>query len=604
MSEFNIGTDINLLKLLATRLLIQGTSGSGKSYALRYMEETFSGHVQQIIFDPEGEFVTLREKFPFALVAVDGGDIPLNIHHVQILAQMILKTRLSVIIDLYDLTEEDRVQFVGDFMKHVMLQPKKDWHEVLVYIDEAQLFCPEGTVTYSSHFIRDYVTRGRKRGYGIVMATQRLALLDKSVAALLSNKMIGLTTMDIDIARAAFDLGITKKQAQTMGISALEQGDFFGFGPAFSVRNLFKFHIPAVQTTHLDPSLGFNTIIYRETIPVPEAIRGILSQMKDLPAQAERQLETEKDMLEEITRLREQLVKEKSHRPITDTTELTRLAKERDELAQKLSDQKGAFQSLDRTYKYLMARLRELFDFATGPHLNGLPIIPEGENNKGIIWSNLAAEPVIHPKKHVVTMTEHSGPIEIPQPEITPVIIEDITDYGPHGEGMPTPKPYNKCEKAILEWLARFNKESFNLWQLAFGTGYSQNSGSFGQALVRLQKDALIKKEDSQYSIDKAAKTAIFAILGIHGWDDGCLMLSSYDHVLDNASSRILEFLCAHPNTIYDRKQLADHLGYSETSGSFGQALGYLHRLDLMDKSKYGYALANRFTPRPAARNK
>ena len=77
MSEINIGIQINLQKLLDTRLLIQAGSGGGKSYALRKVIESIGNQVQQIIIDPEGEFVTLREKFDFALVS-KGGDIPLS----------------------------------------------------------------------------------------------------------------------------------------------------------------------------------------------------------------------------------------------------------------------------------------------------------------------------------------------------------------------------------------------------------------------------------------------------------------------------------------------------------------------------------------------
>ena len=62
----NMGTDgagaavaIDLEELLATRLLVQGNSGSGKSHLLRRLLERSAGQVQQVIIDPEGDFVTL-----------------------------------------------------------------------------------------------------------------------------------------------------------------------------------------------------------------------------------------------------------------------------------------------------------------------------------------------------------------------------------------------------------------------------------------------------------------------------------------------------------------------------------------------------------------
>ena len=53
---------IDLEELLATRLLVQGNSGSGKSHLLRRLLERSASEVQQIVIDPEGDFVTLSER--------------------------------------------------------------------------------------------------------------------------------------------------------------------------------------------------------------------------------------------------------------------------------------------------------------------------------------------------------------------------------------------------------------------------------------------------------------------------------------------------------------------------------------------------------------
>ena len=52
---------LDLEELLATRLLVQGNSGSGKSHLLRRLLEQSAGLVQQIIIDPEGDFVSLAD---------------------------------------------------------------------------------------------------------------------------------------------------------------------------------------------------------------------------------------------------------------------------------------------------------------------------------------------------------------------------------------------------------------------------------------------------------------------------------------------------------------------------------------------------------------
>src|SRR5438552_13990825 len=54
---------LDLEELLATRLLVQGNSGSGKSHLLRRLLEESAGLVQQVVIDPEGDFVTLSDAF-------------------------------------------------------------------------------------------------------------------------------------------------------------------------------------------------------------------------------------------------------------------------------------------------------------------------------------------------------------------------------------------------------------------------------------------------------------------------------------------------------------------------------------------------------------
>ncbi len=47
---------LDLEELLATRLLVQGNSGSGKSHLLRRLLEQSAPWVQQCVIDPEGRF--------------------------------------------------------------------------------------------------------------------------------------------------------------------------------------------------------------------------------------------------------------------------------------------------------------------------------------------------------------------------------------------------------------------------------------------------------------------------------------------------------------------------------------------------------------------
>ena len=81
----DIGTDphgqavpVDVEELLATRLLVQGNSGSGTSYLLRRLLEQSARMVQQVVIDPEGDFVTLSKAYGHVVIdagAYDSKDI-------------------------------------------------------------------------------------------------------------------------------------------------------------------------------------------------------------------------------------------------------------------------------------------------------------------------------------------------------------------------------------------------------------------------------------------------------------------------------------------------------------------------------------------------
>jgi len=64
-----------------------------------------------------------------------------------------------------------------------------------VLLDEAHVFCPEQSQSEAQGAVTDLATRGRKRGYGLVMATQRsFPFWGESIAAHRCFVWVGCTT--------------------------------------------------------------------------------------------------------------------------------------------------------------------------------------------------------------------------------------------------------------------------------------------------------------------------------------------------------------------------------------------------------------------------
>jgi uncharacterized protein len=237
---------LDVEQLVKTRMLIQGSSGGGKSWCLRYILENSFGTVPHFILDVEGEFASLRERFPYLLIGADG-DLPLTLTTAARLAPRLMAARASAILNLSDLDKTARRLIVAGFVGALLDAPLADRHPYLVVIDEAHEFAPERGSAESLPAIAALTSKGRKRGLGAILATQRISKLHKDAAADLHNVLIGLTSLDVDSARAGDTLGFDK--AARAQLRSLEHGQFYAYGPAIS-RSVVLVRTGPVQTSH------------------------------------------------------------------------------------------------------------------------------------------------------------------------------------------------------------------------------------------------------------------------------------------------------------------------------------------------------------------
>ena len=260
-------------ELLATRLLVQGNSGSGKSHLLRRLLEGSAGLVQQVVIDPEGDFVTLADRFDHvAIQAADHSEAEIGR-----LAARIREHRVSVVLALDELEVEAQMRCAATFLSALFDAPREHWYPALVVVDEAQLFAPAVAGEVSDEARRaslgamtNLMCRGRKRGLAGIIATQRLAKLAKNVAAEASNFMMGRTFLDIDMQRAADLLGMDRRQAEQ--IRDLPRGQFLALGPAVS-RRAIAVTIGAVET---QARSGSPKLVPLPTATAPADLQGLL----------------------------------------------------------------------------------------------------------------------------------------------------------------------------------------------------------------------------------------------------------------------------------------------------------------------------------------
>jgi uncharacterized protein len=263
---------LDLEELLATRLLVQGNSGSGKSHLLRRLLEQSVPWVQQAIIDPEGDFVTLAERFGHLVIDAEEH----TERALQVAGERVRIHRVSTVLNLEGLDAENQMRRAAAFLGGLFEVARDHWYPMLVVVDEAQLFAPAvaGEVSdearkLSLGAMTNLMCRGRKRGLAGIIATQRLAKLAKNVAAEAANFLMGRTFLDIDMARAADLLGMERRQADAF--RDLARGQFMALGSALSRRPIsVQIGATDTQARNASPRL----------MPLPEAsiedARGII----------------------------------------------------------------------------------------------------------------------------------------------------------------------------------------------------------------------------------------------------------------------------------------------------------------------------------------
>ena len=122
--------NLDLEELLATRLLVQGNSGSGKSHLLRRLLEQSAPWVQQTIIDPEGDFVTLADRFGHLLIDAEDH----TERGLQVAGERARIHRVSTVLNLEGLDAENQMRRAAAFLGGLFDIARDHWYPRFVSI--------------------------------------------------------------------------------------------------------------------------------------------------------------------------------------------------------------------------------------------------------------------------------------------------------------------------------------------------------------------------------------------------------------------------------------------------------------------------------------
>ena len=160
--------------------------GAGKTYAGSVLaEELVAAGFPVVILDPVGVWWGLRSHYPVVILGGSHGDIPLEPHAGRALAGWLIREHRPTVFDLSRFGEGEMVRFVADLADE--FYRKTDGTPTHWILDEADEFAPQGGQTTGGAMpaclgaVQRLTRRGRARGIGVTVITQRSAVLNKSV---------------------------------------------------------------------------------------------------------------------------------------------------------------------------------------------------------------------------------------------------------------------------------------------------------------------------------------------------------------------------------------------------------------------------------------
>ena len=572
--KINPGIQIELEKLIETRLLIQAQSGAGKSYLLRVILELTNKKIQQIIIDREGEYYTLREKHDYILIGGEG-EIPVNLRHVETLCYKLLENKISAIIDLSETPHRLRNQYVKLFSEALLDAPKELRHPLMYVIDEAHLFCPEtgrrrgkkNVDSDSTDAIIDVCSQGRKRGICTILATQRITKLNNDAIAEIGNRIFGRTTLDLDIERVGKELGL--KRSDYNILRELEAGEFYTFGPAIS-NTVKKFHAKKAQTTH--PKSAGQLI---EIPPLSTKAKNDLIKLGNISEEAEKEIKTKEDMRKKITELEIEVAK----KPTPEKVEVInpQLQKQYDDLL--------AVHDLTREeYDELYNEFKEFVD-SMGEHFKN--INTDHEQLKLSVGGAFNYIPVM--KEKLVRITSIKEKLKKDEnAKVTIITKKKAQEYIPPP---PTPKvpagtdsdvKIKKGAEDMLGVLRSHYPKSLSKAQIGLFTGYKISGGTFKSYLSILKTNGLIELDGNNYRITEQ---------GMHYIGDNYAklpkgreeLIAFWKPKLKAGAGDILQHIANNYPHEVTKDYLGDVSGFTVTGGTFKSYLSILKTAGLIN---------------------
>ena len=538
--------------------------GVGKTYfMLKMVEEFFESKLRAVIVDPVGVCWGLRTSIdgkgpglPIIIFGGDHADVPLEKEGGALVADIVVDENISCILDLSHFRKKEQVRFMCDFAERLYHRNRDPLH---LFLDEADMFAPQRPMHGEERMlgaIEDIVRRGRARGIGVTLGTQRPAVLNKNVLTQIEVLVVLRTPSPQD--QNAIDAwikihGTENERSQMMkSLASLPVGTAWFWSPGW--LNVFqKVAISERKTfdSSKTPKVGSRKVIPKTMAEID------ISLFKDkMAATIERAMaDNPKELKKQVADLHRQLLQAQRQRPEPKPCG-------HEEIIRKLQTQLEASESNN---KIIMSFIEQL--------------------QSGLVEVNKSIETLIGICERArLYIDDHAvGNIEIKLPVIKQ---ETITRVKRDIENKTLIiNDLNPSQSRIINALAAL--EQFGIAHpekatVAAHSEYSPGSGGFNNLLSKLRTAQLIEyPQPGCVCLTDAGRAVSIIDKPIENLAD---LHNSWLQIIKSSSQKIIigRLIGIYPQSI-TRRNLALDCGFAPGSGGFNNNISKLKTLGALD---------------------
>lgn len=550
-------------ELVTKAVGVMGIRGSGKTYAAtKLFELLHDAGAQQIALDPTGVWWGLRlsatgKKAGLDVAVLGGlhGDIPLEPTGGRLVAETLVRTGSSAILDLSQMTKGQERRFATDFAETLLLEKKRARTRtaLMLHLEEAQIFVPQrcagGDAARMLGAFESVVKLGRNFGIGVTLISQRPQAVNKDAL----NQVEVLITLQINGAheRKAIRQWVVDNSSGDTDLSdrlpGLQTGEAVFWSPSW-LGELRQIKIAKKRTfdASATPTLSDSGPTFE---PKPLDLGGLQEAMAEV---VERQAhEDPKALRVTVAALEDRVAALQAELEEARTTQVEKVVEVpviEDADVAKLLDQ------LDKIRSALQAR--------------GQRLTAEPSNGHRTLGSQAG-------RTGPPARTPHSPRVPVPGGAMHP-------EQGPN---------------RLLTALARMSPRGLTRTQLALLAGYSARSGTFSNYLSKLRAPGLIEDRGGEITLSDEGRLLIPEDMApLCGSEVRDHWLSTLGKGPQALLDRLIDVW---PNAM-TRDELAENTGYSARSGTYSNYLSKLRSLGLVDRGRDIKATDDLFVEAPS----